>query len=77
MPLVVDVFPAFALFGVENHRFKLVHKGIDHRQRLAEILGFIDLFELVDFLVGNEGEAAQRTENIDRLETVFLSEIGV
>ena len=72
MPLVVDVFPAFALFGVENHRFKLVHKGIDHRKRLAEILGFIDLFELVDFLVGNEGEGLRQLTRKDCDELMAL-----
>ena len=77
MALVVDVFPAFTLFGVKNHRFKFIHEGIYHGQRLAEVLGFIHFLELINLLIWNEGETTQRVENVDRLEAVFLTQISI
>ena len=77
MTLVVDILPSFTLFGTEDHALKLVHEGVDHGQRLAEVFGFIHLLELVDLLIRDEGEATQRAEDIDRLEAVFLTKVGI
>ena len=77
MAFVVDVLPSFALFGVEDDGLEFVHESVDHGQRLAEVLGFVYLLELVDLLIGDEGETAQRAEDVDRLEAIFLAEVSI
>ena len=77
MTFVIDVFPAFALLRIENYLFQLAHEGVNHAQRLAKILFFINLFKIVDILVWNKREIAQVGENIDTFKAVFLTQIGV
>ena len=77
MTLVVDILPAFALFGIEDHGLELVHESVDHCQRLAKIPSLVNLLKFIDFLVGDEGETTERAKDVDRLEAVFLAEIGI
>ena len=77
MAFVVYVFPAFALFGVEDDLLQFLHEGIDEFQRLAHLLVFKGSLQRIDVFVGDEGIAPQRVEDVDRLERIFLTQEGI